>query len=155
MITKAQYKKLDNKGERPFSVVKDLTLEVLTENPTIEGTTKTFIKDGNFNGELVAVKLQRRMDNGNWVQYGQGRGFMVRNEGKNGFWLVPYNVTKPSFFRADGDIPKSIDESKETLIEDIKNDIEYINENPKKKILGFTYKQIAIIAVLLLIARKL
>lgn len=154
MITKAQYKKLDNKGERPFSVVKDLTLEILTENPAIEGTTKTFIKDGNFNGELVAVKLQRRMDNGNWVQYGQGRGFMVRNESKNGFWLVPFNVTKPVSTPVENLISSTKDEQ-DTLLEEIKKDVEYINENPQKKILGFTYKQIAIIAVLVLIARKL
>jgi hypothetical protein len=155
MITRSKYRKIDAKGARPFSVVKDLTLEILTENPRIDGTTKTFIKDGTFNGELVAVKLQRKLDNGNWVQYGEGKGFMVRNEQNNGFWLVPFNVTKPSFYSADGDVATAVNENTDTLIEDIKNDIEYINDNPQKKILGFTYKQIALIAVLLLIVRKL
>jgi hypothetical protein len=155
MITKSKYKKIDAKGVRPFSVVKDLTLEILTENARIDGTTKTFIKDGTFNGELVAVKLQRKLDNGNWVQYGEGKGFMVRNESNDGFWLVPFNVTKPSFSNATGDVTTPIQEGTETLVEDITNDIKYINENPTKKILGFTYKQIAIIAVLLIIARKL
>jgi hypothetical protein len=155
MITKSRYKKIDNKGVRPFSVVKDLTLEVLTENPRIDGTTKTFIENGTFNGELVAVKLQRKLDNGNWVQYGEGKGFMVRNESNDGFWLVPYNVTKPAFANVDGAITEHTDEAKDNLIEDITNDIQYINENPTKKILGFTYKQIAIIAVLLIIVRKL
>lgn len=155
MITKSKYKKLDAKGIRPFSVVKDLTLEILTENPSAEGTIKTFIKDGTFNGELVAVKLQRKLDNGNWVQYGEGKGFMVRNEGNNGFWLVPFNVTKPAFTNVNGDTTTVEDTKNETLVEDIKNDIQYINDNPQKKILGFTYKQIAIIAVLLIIARKL
>ena len=155
MITRSKYKKLDARGTRPFSVVKDLTLEILTENPSAEGTTKTFIENGTFNGDLVAVKLQRKLDNGNWVQYGEGKGFMVRNEQNNGFWLVPFNVTKPTFSSADGDVATTVDENKDTLIEDIKNDIEYINENPTKKILGFTYKQIALIAVLLLIVRKL
>lgn len=154
MITKAQYKRLDNKGERPFSVVKDLTLEILTENPSVEGTTKTFIKDGNFMGELVAVKLQRKMDNGNWIRYGEGRGFMVRKEDKSGFWLVPFNVTKPVSSPIEN-LVSTVKDEQDTLIEDIKNDIEYINENPQKKVLGFTYKQIAIIAVLLLIVRKL
>jgi hypothetical protein len=155
MITKSKYRKLDAKGTRPFSVVKDLTLEILTENPSAEGTTKTFIENGTFNGDLVAVKLQRKLDNGNWVQYGEGKGFMVRNEQNNGFWLVPFNVTKPAFSSADGDVATTVDETTDTLIEDIKNDIEYINDNPTKKILGFTYKQIALIAVLLLIVRKL
>lgn len=155
MITKSKYKKIDAKGVRPFSVVKDLTLEVLTENARIDGTTKTFIQDGTFNGELVAVKLQRKLDNGNWVQYGEGKGFMVRNESNDGFWLVPFNVTKPAFANVNGDRTTVEDTKNETLVEDIKNDIQYINDNPTKKILGFTYKQIAIIAVLLIIARKL
>lgn len=155
MITKSKYKKLDAKGVRPFSVVKDLTLEILTENPSVEGTTKTFIQDGTFNGELVAVKLQRKLDNGNWVQYGEGKGFMVRNESNNGFWLVPFNVTKPANIEKPSELLTSFDNVKDTLVEDISNDIQYINENPQKKILGFTYKQIAIIAVLLIIARKL
>jgi hypothetical protein len=155
MITKSKYKKIDAKGVRPFSVVKDLTLEILTENARIDGTTKTFIQDGTFNGELVAVKLQRKLDNGNWVQYGEGKGFMVRNESNDGFWLVPFNVTKPAFANVNGDATTVEDTKNETLVEDIKNDIQYINDNPTKKILGFTYKQIAIIAVLLIIARKL
>jgi hypothetical protein len=155
MITRSKYKKLDARGIRPFSVVKDLTLEILTENPSAEGTTKTFIENGTFNGDLVAVKLQRKSDNGNWIQYGEGKGFMVRNEQNNGFWLVPFNVTKPAFSSADGDVATTVNETTDTLIEDIKNDIEYINDNPQKKILGFTYKQIALIAVLLLIVRKL
>ena len=154
MITKSKFKKIDAKGVRPFSVVKDLTLEVLTENPRIDGTTKTFIKDGTFNGELVAVKLQRKLDNGNWVQYGEGKGFMVRNESNDGFWLVPYNVTKPAFANVDGNTDP-VDEIANNIVEDVKKDIQYINDNPTKKILGFTYKQIAIIAVLLIIARKL
>lgn len=155
MIIKSKYKTIDAKGIRPFSVVKDLKLEVLTENPRVEGTTKTFIKDGTFNGELVVVKLQRKLDNGNWVKYGEGKGFMVRNESNDGFWLVPFNLTRPVFYNVEGDVSSSTDVKNETLVEDITNDIQYINENPKKKILGFTYKQIAIIAVLLLIARKL
>lgn len=154
MITKSKYKKIDAKGARPFSVVKDLTLEILTENARIDGTTKTFIKDGTFNGELVAVKLQRKLDNGNWVQYGEGKGFMVRNESNDGFWLVPYNVTKPAVASSSSDI-KMVSDATDSLVDDIKKDIQYIEENPKKKILGFTYKQIAIIAVLLLIVRKL
>jgi hypothetical protein len=154
MITKSKYKKLDAKGVRPFSVVKDLTLEILTENPSVEGTTKTFIKDGTFNGELVAVKLQRKMNNGNWVQYGEGKGFMVRNEANNGFWLIPFNVTKPASNPIEN-IVSTVKEEQDTLLEDVQNDIQYINDNPQKKILGFTYKQIAIIAVLLLIVRKL
>lgn len=154
MITKSKYKKIDAKGVRPFSVVKDLTLEVLTENPRIDGTTKTFIENGTFNGELVAVKLQRKLDNGNWVQYGEGKGFMVRNESNDGFWLVPYNVTKPAFANVEGSTDP-IDEIANNIVEDVKKDIQYINDNPQKKILGFTYKQIAIIAVLLIIVRKL
>jgi hypothetical protein len=155
MITKSKFKKLDAKGVRPFSVVKDLTLEILTEDSSTEGTTKTFIQGGTFNGELVAVKLQRKLDNGNWVQYGEGKGFMVRNESNNGFWLVPFNVTKPAIASVSSGIIASSENPTETLIEDITNDIQYINDNPTKKILGFTYKQIAIIAVLLLIVRKL
>ena len=130
MITKSKFKKIDAKGVRPFSVVKDLTLEVLTENPRIDGTTKTFI------------------------QYGEGKGFMVRNESNDGFWLVPYNVTKPAFANVDGNTDP-VDEIANNIVEDVKKDIQYINDNPTKKILGFTYKQIAIIAVLLIIARKL
>ena len=79
---------------------------------------------------------------------------MVRNESNDGFWLVPYNVTKPAFANVDGNTDP-VDEIANNIVEDVKKDIQYINDNPTKKILGFTYKQIAIIAVLLIIARKL
>jgi hypothetical protein len=61
MITKIQYKKLDGKGQRDFTVQKDLTLEILTEDKSKEGITKTFIKDGTFFGEPVLAKLSRRL----------------------------------------------------------------------------------------------
>ena len=155
MITKSKFKKLDAKGVRPFSVVKDLTLEILTEDSSVEGTTKTFIKDGTFNGELVAVKLQRKSDNGNWIQYGEGKGFMVRNEKNNGFWLIPFNVTKPAIANIQNVLATSSVDKSETLVEDITNDIKYINDNPEKKYLGFTAKQLIIIGIALLIIRKL
>jgi len=150
MITKIQYKKLDGKGQRDFTVQKDLTLEILTEDKSKEGITKTFIKDGTFLGEPVLAKLSRRLDNGNWVQYGEGKGFLVRNEDNTGAWLIPIKVTAPPIAKIEVIEPK-----KETLVEDIKSDLDYINKNPEKKYLGFTAKQLIIIGIALLIVRKL
>jgi hypothetical protein len=151
MITKIQYKKLDGKGLRNFTVQKDLTLEILTEDKSKEGITKTFIKDGTFLGEPVLAKLSRRLDNGNWIQYGEGKGFMVRNEDNSGAWLIPIKVTAPPIEKIE---VKEVNPN-ETVITDIQNDLEYINNNPEKKYLGFTAKQLIIIGIALLIVRKL
>jgi hypothetical protein len=151
MITKIQYKKLDGKGLRNFTVQKDLTLEILTEDKSKEGVTKTFIKDGTFLGEPVLAKLSRRLDNGNWVQYGEGKGFIVRNEDNTGAWLIPIKVTAPPIEKIE---VKEVNPN-ETVITDIQNDLEYINNNPEKKYLGFTAKQLIIIGIALLIVRKL
>lgn len=150
MITKIQYKKLDGKGLRNFTVQKDLTLEILTEDKSKEGITKTFIKDGTFLGEPVLAKLSRRLDNGNWIQYGEGKGFMVRNEDNSGAWLIPIKVTAPPIEKVE-----VTDVKPETLVDDIQHDLDYINNNPQKKYLGFTAKQLIIIGIALLIVRKL
>ncbi len=154
MITKVQYKKLDGKGIRPFSVSKDFNLDILTENPSKEGTVKTFMKDGSFMGEPVEAKLQRKMRNGNFVQYGQGKGFMVRNEDSSGMWLIPLEFTKP--ISEEVVLIDSIvkDEAK-TLEDQIKYDLDYINKNPEKKYLGFTARQLIVIAIALLIVKKI
>ena len=155
MITKVQYKKLDGKGIRPFSVSKDFNLDILTENPSKEGTVKTFMKDGSFMGEPVLAKLQRKMDNGNFVQYGQGKGFMVRNEDSSGMWLIPLEFTKPiseEVVLIDSTIEK--DEA-DTLGNQIQHDLDYINNNPEKKYLGFTARQLIVIAIALLIVKKI
>ena len=154
MITKVQYKKLDDKGILPFSVSKDFNLGILTENPSKEGTVKTFIKDGSFMGEPVLAKLQRKMENGNFVQYGQGKGFMVRNEDSSGMWLIPLEFTKP--ISEEVVLIDSIvkDEAK-TLEDQIKYDLDYINKNPEKKYLGFTARQLIVIAIALLIVKKI
>jgi len=101
MITKIQYKKLDGKGLRNFTVQKDLTLEILTEDKSKEGITKTFIKGGTFVGEPILAKLSRRSDNGNWIQYGQGQGFMVRNEDNTGAWIIPIKVAAPPIDKSE------------------------------------------------------
>ena len=131
MITKIQYKKLDGKGLRNFTVQKDLTLEILTEDKSKEGITKTFIKDGTFVGEPILAKLSRRSENGNWIQYGEGKGFIVRNEDNTGAWLIPIAITAPPIDKSE---VTKIDATPETLVSDIQNDLDYINNNPQKKI---------------------
>jgi hypothetical protein len=152
MITKIQYKKLDGKGLRNFTVQKDLTLEILTEDKSKEGITKTFIKGGTFVGEPILAKLSRRSENGNWIQYGEGKGFIVRNEDNTGAWLIPIAITAPPIDKSE---VTKIDATPETLVSDIQNDLDYINNNPQKRYLGFTAKQLIIIGIALLIVRKL
>jgi hypothetical protein len=152
MITKIQYKKLDGKGLRNFTVQKDLTLEILTEDKSKEGITKTFIQGGTFVGEPILAKLSRRSENGNWIQYGEGKGFIVRNEDNTGAWLIPIKVTAPPIEKAIENIVKN---SEETVVSDIQHDLDYINNNPQKKYFGFTAKQLIIIGIALLIVRKL
>ena len=150
MITKIQFKRLDSKGLRPFSVKQDVTLEILTSDKSKEGIKKTFIAGGKFMGEPVDARVQRRLENGNWVRFQSGKGFIVVDEDKKGCWIIPAVNT-------DSVEDDSVNPTVETksFSTEIKNDLEYINNNPDKKILGFTYKQILIVSVLLLIARKL
>jgi hypothetical protein len=150
MITQVQFKRLDSKGIRPFSVTEDVTKEILTSNPQKEGITRTFRKGGKFFGEPVEARIQKRMKNGNYVRHGQGKGFMVVDEDGKGCWILPAKET--SSFVEEEIVTENNDK---TLVSDIQNDVNYINNNPEKKVLGFTYKQIAIVAILVLIARKL
>jgi len=154
MIVKTQFKRLDNKGIRPFSVKEDVELEILTADPSLEGIKKTFIKGGKFYGEPVEMRLQRKMPNGNFVRFGQGKGFMVIDETGKGCWLIKADNTETTFSNED-EIVEPITIKGKSMVSEIQNDISYINENPEKKVFGFTYKQIAIVAILVLIARKL
>ena len=160
MITKTMFKKLDTNGIVPFSVIQDTTLEVLTEKPSSEGVLKTFIANGTFNGELVSVRIQKRMDDGNFIPYGEGDGYMVRNDDNSGFWLVPVSITKQKDINSIIELENNLIITKvEDLITGnsdlIIGNSDLIIGNSDKKILGFTYKQLAIIAVLLLIVRKI
>ena len=160
MITKTQFKKIDNKGLRPYTIGKDITFEIFTDKPAIEGTKKTFLKDGVFYGEPVRARIHKHHF-GNFVRHAEGNGVMVANEDKSGFYLIPMNLVSETneHSNATGTDASTITgdatDTASTISGEIKNDINTINSNPNKKVFGFTYKQIAIIAVLLLIVRKI
>jgi len=157
MITKIQYKKIDNKGIIPFSVKNDLTLEILTEDKSVEGSIRTFKAGGTFYGELVACRLATKSENGSFVPNGDGVGLMVRNENNSGCWLIPVkqaipmddNIIKPQ----NQDITRLDSEDNLSLI----GNNESLNKCSCKedKILGFSYMQLAIIGALLLIVKNI
>lgn len=149
MITQTQYKRIGKNGIVPFSVKKDITLEILTSDPSKEGVKKTFLSGGKFQGELVEARIQRKSDKGNWIRFGQGKGFMVIDEDKKGCWIVPIDNTTPV---KEQKMDEVITDSEQNTNDNLKS-LQSIE--PEKKIFGFTYKQIAIVAVLVLIARKL
>jgi hypothetical protein len=156
MITKIQYKKIDNKGIIPFTVKNDLTLEILTEDKSTEGVVRTFREGGTFYGELVACKLLTQTESGSFAPSGQGLGLMVRNEGNTGCWLVPVKQAIPM-----EDNVISAPKLDNTRLPDLgvsnEDSLELSNElkDDNKKILGFTYKQLIVIGVLIILIKNI
>lgn len=157
MITKIQYKKIDEKGIIPFSVKNDLTLEILTEDKSVEGSIRTFKAGGTFYGELVACRLATKSENGSFVPNGEGVGLMVRNENNSGCWLIPVKQAIPM----DDDIIKPKQQDITRLdSNDISSSIDTFQSTDEcscknGKILGFSYMQLAVIGALLLIVKNI
>jgi hypothetical protein len=156
MITKIQYKKADDKGIVPFTVKEDLTLEILTENLSTEGAIKTFREGGTFYGELVMCRMAIKTPDGKFKPSGQGVGLMVRNEGNTGCWLIPSAKAIPMEDNVISQ-PKLDPTSLEDKGMSFNEEVALIEKTPcgcnNKKILGFTYKQLAIVGGLLLIVK--
>lgn len=153
MLSKLQYKKLDDKGLVPFTVKDDVILNIITENEGIADHTMFFSKNGMFYGELVAVKVYPIKNGLIERDYISGVGLMVQNQSGDGCYVVPANKCNP------------IDETKEAInpIETVNkefdkpkqsSDIEVLVNEPKK-VLGFTYKQLLIIGLIAIIIRKI
>jgi hypothetical protein len=150
MITKVATKPLDNKGLRPFTVKNTTTLEILTMDRNVEGIKKTFIEGGKFIGTPVKARISKKNPDGTFSAPSEGNGLMVVNEDKSGMWLIPIKNTAPY---SEKNIDSAIDSISNEVSEDF--DKALLEVKSDKKILGFTYKQLAVIAILMFIARKL
>ena len=157
MITKVKFKKLDNKGIVPFKVKETITLPLLNADKSKEGVTQIFNGGGTFNGELVYARVDKEMGNGLYQTIAEGTGLMIVNEDNTGLYLVPVeNVTEVT--KSVDDLINRTSSSPEITSESISQVEESFNEamsDTKHKVFGFTYKQLAIIGVLLLIVRKI
>lgn len=156
MLSKIQYKKIDDKGIVPFTVKNDVSLEILTENKSKEKDLKYFAKDGTFYGELVAVRVfpikNGLIDN----DFISGVGLMVKNESEDGCWIIDAKNCVP----LDGSNVLENKNEIDVLTENFrtKKDIvqpTFNEEKEDKKLFGFTYKQLLIIGVIAIIIRKI
>jgi len=159
MITKIQYKKLDDKGIVPFTVKNDLTLEILTEDKSKEGIVRTFRAGGTFYGELIACKLLTQTDSGSFMPNGQGAGLMVRNEDNTGCWIIPAKQSIPMNDNVVStpilDSTRLSDSNLTSKDIDSNYDLELKEDKSDKKILGFTYKQLIVIGALIILIKNI
>jgi len=152
MITRTQWKALDSRGIVPFTVNKSITLDLYTCDKDKEGTKQTFMKDSKFEGQLVRARISKMLLNGAFVPFTETSGLMVANPDKSGYYLVPTNVAQPI------DEAESVLEQTpitKTLTSELEAGLNDINNHPDRKYFGFTIKQLLVIGVALLIARKL
>ena len=152
MLSKVQYKRLDDKGVVPFKVKEDVVLELYSDNENKHKDTKYFSANGTFYGELVAVKVYPVKNGLIDRDFISGVGLMIENESKDGYWIVPANKCIP----LDGEIEveNSVNSVDEVFEKPVRKEFKTLNEEPKK-VLGFTYKQLLIIGLIALVVRKL
>lgn len=156
MITQTQFKRLDNRGIVPFTVKEDVSLELLTDKSHKEGCTRTFLKGGNFNGELVQVRVRAKDKYNRFVPYMNAVGLMVKEEDGSGYYLVPINnVTDVKMSNVEGSTSEGIDRTNTADVNSAIDDVSSALKDDKKKYFGFTAKQLVIIGVLVLIARNI
>ena len=156
MITKVKFKRLDTRGVVPFKVKETITLPLLNADKSKDGVTQIFNGGGTFNGELVYASVDKEMGNGIFKTIAEGTGLMVVNDDKSGLYLIPVeNVTEPT--KSVDDLIDRSSSSPEVTdgMAQIENGFNDAMSDTKHKVFGFTYKQLAIIGVLLLIVRKL
>lgn len=156
MITKVKFKRLDTRGVVPFKVKETITLPLLNADKSKDGVTQIFNGGGTFNGELVYASVDKEMGNGIFKTIAEGTGLMVVNDDKSGLYLIPVeNVTEPT--KSVDDLIDRSSSSPEVIdgMAQIENGFNDAMSDTKHKVFGFTYKQLAIIGVLLLIVRKL
>lgn len=156
MITKVKFKRLDTRGVVPFKVKETITLPLLNADKSKDGVTQIFNGGGTFNGELVYASVDKEMGNGIFKTIAEGTGLMVVNDDKSGLYLIPVeNVTEPT--KSVDDLIDRSSSSPEVTdgMAQIENSFNDAMSDTKHKVFGFTYKQLAIIGVLLLIVRKL
>jgi hypothetical protein len=157
MITKVKFKRLDTRGVVPFKVKETITLPLLNADLSKDGVTQIFNGGGTFNGELVYASVDKEMGNGIFKTIAEGTGLMVVNDDKSGLYLIPVeNVTEATksvddFIDRSSSSPEVISNG----TDQIENAFNDAMSDTKHKVFGFTYKQLAIIGVLLLIVRKL
>lgn len=157
MITKVKFKRIDNRGIVPFKVKETITLPLLNADKSKDGVTQIFNGGGTFNGELVYASVDKEMGNGIYKTIAEGAGLMVVNEDKSGLYLIPVENVDEVKKSVDDLIGKNtvVDAATSESVAQIENGFNEAMSDTKHKVFGFTYKQLAIIGVLLLIVRKL
>jgi len=160
MISKVRYRELDGQGVRLFTITEAINVPLLTEETKYAGKNKTFIKHGKFYGMPVEMEILRKGEGDNFVPYGRVTGFMVEEEG--GVYLIPAPITaipeegddgfgKQILDVADNISDEVVDETKQVL-ETVKHEADKFNV---ERTLGFSYKQLAVIAVSAIVIFKL
>ena len=145
MKSKVQYKVLDDIGERNFTVEQSITLPLLHASDGFEDTQKTFEIGKIYQGEPVIMEIMQ-MDNGIWIPMtpsGGQEGFMVVEE--NGVYLVPAPLVLVDVDNTSDNATEKRDSKTENMIEKVESKVE--NFNPDRD-LGFSYKQLIVIAVI-------
>lgn len=159
MITKSQHKKLDDKGVQVYTVNRNITLPLLTSVKQFAGRKTTLVEGSKVEGEKVKAKIVKQDENGKWQPYAISEGLAVRSEG--GYYLVPIdeltwnanpwnpeNDEVKTGFDGNATVNDNLQEAKEVVSETIKTGNE-------KKILGFTYTQLAVIGIVAFVISKI
>lgn len=158
MITKSRHKKLDDKGVQEYTVNRNITLPLLTSVKNFAGRKTTLVEGSKVQGEKVTAQIVKLDKDNKWQPFAISEGIAVVSEG--GYYLVPVdsltwnanpwnpeNDTKTNF---DGNatVNDNLQEAKEVVSTTIK-------EGNEKKILGFTYTQLAVIGIVAFVISKI
>jgi hypothetical protein len=117
------------------------------------GTKQTFREGATISGEYVKVQALKKSNNHKFEPLGEADGIQVISEG--GYYLVPIDVITWNSDKWNSDT--------ETPTTDTKAQVEVFDKVPpvvtevieEKKILGFTYKQILLVAGLAFVINRL
>lgn len=156
MIAKSQITPIDNKGVQTFTMKETLKLPMIVKDPQHDGQTTTFMQNGKVKGQIVHAKVAAKTKKGDFQPIVDGKALGVISEG--GYYLVPidkitwdsdtWNNNEGTDTTVDGRIVVSeqIDALPETVIEAVQSE---------KTVLGFTYKQLLLLAGVVFIVTKI
>lgn len=155
MIAKSQITPIDNKGVQTFTMKETLKLPMIVKDPRHDGQTTTFMKNGQVKGQIVHAKVAAKTKKGDFQPIVDGKALGVMSEG--GYYLVPidkitwnsdtWNEAEGTEHTEDGRIVVSeeLEQLPATVVAAVQSD---------KTILGFTYKQLLLVAGIVFIVNK-
>lgn len=135
--------------ETDFVITETKTLPIITLRDELANSKTTFMKDGTVTGTPVIVDVIA-FNEGRMTPFKTTRGVLVQKEG--GVYLLPFDIVTEKIGGSDDSENNIV---KETLTVAEEKIDKAIDSFEPKEVLGFTYKQLLVMAVLFIGINKL